>query len=115
MFDQFNQTADFWLRLGLHQMIELVFRQMVLQIPHHIKVFPPAVQNFEAGLLLITTDFAIMKRYGVAQSRATPYQLICGIFHTGSILHCKINFELFAKYARGRQAGKLGGLKITGT
>jgi len=84
MFDQFNQTADFWLRLGFHQMIELIFRQMVFQIPHHIKVFPPAIQDFEAGLLLITTDFAIVKRYGAAQSRAAPYQLIGGIFHSGA-------------------------------
>jgi hypothetical protein len=84
---------------------------MVFQIPHHIKVFPPAIQDFEAGLLLITTDFAIMKRYGAAQSRATPYQFICGIFHTGSILHCKINFELITKYARGGQAGKLKSLE----
>ena len=56
---------------------------MVLHILHHVKVFPPAVQNFEAGLLVITTDFAIMKRYGVAKPRATPYQFFWGIFHSG--------------------------------
>jgi hypothetical protein len=48
---------------------------MVFQVPHHIKVFPPAVQYFETGLLAITTDFAIMKRDGVAQPRATPDQV----------------------------------------
>ena len=80
-FDQLDQAVDFRLWLGRHQMIELVRRQMVFQVPHHIKVLPPAVQNFKAGLLLITTDFAIMKRYGVAQSRATPYQFFGGIFH----------------------------------
>ena len=56
---------------------------MVLQIPHHVKVFPPAVQNFEAGLLVIAADFAIMKRYGVAQPRATPHQFFGSIFHSG--------------------------------
>jgi len=86
---------------------------MVFQVPHHIKVLPPAVQDFEAGLLLITADFAVVKRYVAAQSWATPYQFFCGIFHTGFILHDKINFELLAEYARGRQAGKLGGLTTT--
>ena len=81
LIDQFNQAVDFGLWLGHHQLIELVYRQMVLQVPHHIKMLPPAVQNFKAGLLMITTDFTIMKRYVVAQSRATPYQFICGIFH----------------------------------
>ena len=70
---------------------------MVFQVPHHIKVFPPAIQDFEAGLLLITTDFTIVKWYGVAQPRATPYQFFGGIFHNGT--------------PAGWKAGKLGGLE----
>jgi uncharacterized membrane protein len=90
--------------LGRHQKIELVFGQMVFQIAHHIKVFPPAVQNFKAWLLVVTTDLAIMTWYGVAQARATPYQYLGVIFHAGFILHCQNNFELFAKYDSGWKA-----------
>ena len=109
--DQFNQAVDFWLRLGRHQLIELGFRQMVFQIPHHIKVLPPAIQNFEAWLLLIATDFTIVKWHGVAQPRATPHQFLGGIFHTGSVLRYKISFELDAKNPQGWKAWRLGSLK----
>jgi hypothetical protein len=74
LFDQFEQTCDFRLGTGGHQMIELIFRQIVLQILHHVEVLPPAIQDFKTGLLVVTAYLAIIKWYGVAQSWATPYQ-----------------------------------------
>jgi hypothetical protein len=68
---------------------------MVLQIPHHIKVFPPAVENFKTGLLLVTAGFAVMKRYGAAQSRAAPYQCISGIFHNRANLTLSVGVSGF--------------------
>ena len=40
-----------------------------------------------AGLLVVATDFAIMERHRVTQTRATPYQFICCIFQIRPILH----------------------------
>ena len=60
----------------------MIFSQVVFQILHHIEMFPPAIQNFKTGLLVVTTDFTIIKRYGVAQSRATPYQFVLLLIHS---------------------------------
>ena len=62
----------------------MIFGQIVLQILHHIEVLPPAIQNFKTGLLVVTTNFAIIKWYGVAQSWATPYQAFLFFVHETS-------------------------------
>jgi hypothetical protein len=81
LFDQFNQAGNLWFRTCLQQKIELILSQIVLQILHHIKVFPPAVYNLKAGLLVVTAEFTVIKRYGIAQSGATPQQTVWSIFH----------------------------------
>jgi len=73
---------------------------MIFQIPHHIKVLPPAIQDFKAGLLLIATDFAVMKRHGVAQPRATPHQFFGGIFHSDA----PIESEQIGSYINNKQS-----------
>lgn len=88
LFDQFEQTCDFRLGTGFHEMIELIFGQIVLQILHHIEVLPPAIQNFKTGLLVVTAYFAIIKWYGVAQSWATPYQSSVYFLHKSSNGRC---------------------------
>jgi hypothetical protein len=76
LFNQFDQTGDPWFRgLGLQQLIELRLGQMVLHILHDVKVFPPAVQYFKAGLLIVTAGLAVFKGYRVAQPRTTPDEL----------------------------------------
>jgi hypothetical protein len=62
----------------------LIFRQIVFQILHHIEVLPPAIQNLKTGLLVVTADFTIVERYGVAQPGATPYQTVLFIIHNAS-------------------------------
>ena len=66
LFNQFDQAGNFRFGTSLSQTIELIFSQIVFQILNHIEVFPPAVQNLEAGLLVVTADLAVFKRYGVA-------------------------------------------------
>jgi hypothetical protein len=75
---QFNQARDLRFRAGFDYALELIFRHIIFQILHHIKVLPPAIQNFKAGLLFVTTDLAVMERYGVTQSGATPHQMFSG-------------------------------------
>ncbi len=76
LFNQFNQTGDPWFRgLGLQQLIELILGQMILHVLHDVEVFPPAVQDLKAGLLIITTGFAVFKGYRIAQPRTTSDEL----------------------------------------
>lgn len=93
--DQFDQAADFRLWLGLHQLLELVGRQMIFQIPDDIKVLPPAVQDFKTGLLMVAAYFAVLKRYGIAQSRATPHQFWSCTFHQPLNFHLSDRFSGF--------------------
>jgi len=74
LFDQLNQTGDLGLGFGLHQAVELVFRQSFFHVLHHVKMLPPAVQDFKARMLIVTADFAVLKWHGIAQARASPYQ-----------------------------------------
>jgi hypothetical protein len=85
LFNQFDQAGDLWFGTRLQQMIELIFRQIVFQILHHIEVLPPAIQNLKTGLLVVTADFTIIERYGIAQSWATPYQTVLVSTHNGSL------------------------------
>jgi len=84
LFNQLDQAGNLGFWTGLYQPGKLIFRQVVFQILHHIEVLPPAIQNLKAGLLLVPAYFAIIKRYGVAQSWATPHQSFLFIVHETS-------------------------------
>jgi hypothetical protein len=84
LFNQFDQAGNLGFWTGLYQPDKLIFRQVVFQILHHIEVLPPTIQYFKTGLLVVTAYFAIIKRYGVAQSWATPYQSFLFFVHETS-------------------------------
>ena len=76
LINELNQTGDPWFRwLGLQQLLEFLLWQMILHILHDVEVFPPAVQDLKAVLLIVTAGFTVFKGHRVAQPRTTPYEL----------------------------------------
>jgi hypothetical protein len=76
LFDQLKKALHLGFWSGTGNFFKYILRQVIFQVRHYVKVFPPTIDYFPAGQAVVTTCSAVLKCYRSAQSGTSPFKVI---------------------------------------
>lgn len=78
LLDQVDQAGGFVGRGRTDQALEFGVGQLLFEIADHVKCLPPAVEDLEAGALIVAADAAVIEAYRMPQAGAAALPIIKG-------------------------------------